>query len=272
MGTNSVAVITGASAGIGRAFARRLASDGYEPVLVARDSARLEELAGELRSAGGLSRVVPTDLSAPADLHALEELLSSEDVDLLVNNAGFGNARFASFSETPPDESERMIAVHITALTRLTRAALPGMLARNRGAIINVSSLSSFMVPRVPVYSGTKAYVTAFTIGLQPDISGTNVKVQALCPGWTLTEFHDRVGLHRQRDLGVPEEWWMTAEDCVAASLAGLQRGELVCVPGLEDDSLLRDWLNACNTVANTAQRRAQPASRYLAAEPAGTG
>lgn len=259
-----LAVVTGATAGIGRAFAERLARDGYDLLLVARDPERLRQTSEDLSSAHGVEASSHVgDLADPAALRVLESILRERVPDILVNNAGFGIPGGASFEQIDPDEIERMIQVHCVALSRLTRAVLPGMVERGTGDVINLSSLSSFMIPRVPVYSGTKAYVTAFTIGLLPLVQGTQVRLQALCPGWTITEFHQRMGMDRYQDLGVPREWWMTAEDLVEASLAGLQRREVVCVPGLEDDALVEGWLTAARLVADTAQRSAAPASRY---------
>ncbi|MHB8572320.1 MAG: SDR family NAD(P)-dependent oxidoreductase [Candidatus Dormibacteria bacterium] len=266
-GARPLAVITGATAGIGLAFAERLAGQGHDLVLAARDEGRLTEVAGRLSREHGIeTQIHSVDLADRDQTRTFAARVTQYGAAILINNAGFGTAGGLGFLEQNPDDIEDMIAVHNAALTRLSHAALPGMIERGRGAVINVASLSGFMVPRAPVYSASKAFVIALTFALQPLVVDTEVTVQALCPGWTLTEFHDRMGVHRQRDLGVPEDWWMTAEDLVDASLAGLQMGEVICVPGLNDQSLVGQWLTSAFAVADSAQRNAIPADRYRAA------
>jgi len=229
-GTRRRALVTGASSGIGRAFAQRLAGDGHDLIIVARDRQRLDVLAGELRDAHSVQvEVLPADLTEAAELRVVERVVADADLDLLVNNAGFGTV--GRFAELDADREESEIHLNIVALARLTRAALPGMLQRRGGGIINVSSLAAFQpAPYNATYGATKAYVNSFTEALAEEVRGTGVRVQALCPGFTRTEFQERAGVDVSR---VPSFAWMTPEDVVAASLAGLERGEVVCVAGL---------------------------------------
>lgn len=241
--TRPRALITGASAGIGMAFARRLAADGYDLVIVARRRARLDELCAQLESEHGVRvEALSADLTHAEGLHAVEHRLESDQaLEMLVNNAGFGG--YMPFVMLPAEQAEELIRVHVLALTRLTRAALPGMIARGKGAIINVSSrlsfsgsLSSPPLPKRAVYAASKAYINTFTEILSDELKGTGVQVQALCPGIVRTEFHEVVGADMSR---VPPGSFMSPEDLVQGSLAGLKLGEVICVPALEETQLL---------------------------------
>ena len=240
------ALVTGASSGIGAAFATRLARDGRDLVLVARRLDRLEESAKELRERFdcGVS-VVAADLTQPSELRKVEEQVASDEaLDLLVNNAGFGTiGRFATLD---PDREEEEVRLNIIALQRLTRAALPGMIARKRGGIINVSSMAGLQPggPSNATYSATKAFVNSFTEALHEELRGSGVQVQALCPGFTRTEFQDVAGVNTS-DL--PSIAWMSAEAVVEASIAGLGRGDVILVPGFGNRFLA--------TLAGTAPR-----------------
>jgi len=243
------AVVTGASSGIGRAFAERLARDGYDLLLVARRQDRLESLAASLGPRESVSaEAFPADLTDPGELRALEERIAGDAaIDLLVNNAGFGG--YAPFADLDPERAEELIRLQVTAVTRLTRAALPGMIARGRGAIVNVSSRLAFSaampsppLPKRAVYAATKAYVNAFSRILADEVAGTGVRVQALCPGVVRTEFHTVQGLDPSKfPFGI-----MSPEDVVAASLAGLAKNEVICIPPLEDAALLEDVEESC--------------------------
>jgi hypothetical protein len=237
--------VTGASSGIGAAFARRLARDGRDLVLVARTLDRLEDLAEELKGHHGRAvEVIAADLTQPSDLRKVEERVASDDsLDLLVNNAGFGTA--GRFVTLDADREEEEVRLNVIALQRLTRAALPGMMKRKRGAIINVSSMAALQPgPCNATYSATKAFVNSFTEALYEELRGTGVQVQALCPGFTRTEFQQRAGINTS-DL--PTFAWMSAEAVVDASLAGLDRGDVVLIPGFGNRVLA--------TVAVTAPR-----------------
>jgi uncharacterized protein len=229
-----LAAITGASAGLGAVFARKLAARGYDLLLIARRGDRLSELGGELQRAHGIAaEVLAADLSAPDDVRRVAQRLAAEPrLALLVNNAGFGTK--GVFVDTPIEEQERMHRVHIDALLQLTHAALGGMVARRAGGIVNVSSVAAFMRSRGSVsYCATKAWINAFTEGLYLELhaAGSPVTVQALCPGFTYTEFHDAAKMDRGT---VPKWMWLSAETVVDASLAGLDRGKLFVVPGWE--------------------------------------
>jgi len=232
-GARGTALVTGASSGIGAAFARALAGRGYDLILVARRSERLERLAEELKATCGVSvEVMSADLAADGDLAAVEQRVSAErSIELLVNNAGFGTR--GRFFEVELESQDRMHRLHVLATMRLTHAALPGMVARASGAVINVSSVAAFTAtPGNVSYCATKAWMNYFTeaLGLELAAAGSRVKVQALCPGFTYTEFHDVMGVDRKV---IPRSWWMPVEKVVEASLRGLDRGKLVVVPGL---------------------------------------
>ena len=226
------ALVTGASAGIGREFCRQLAVRGLDLVLVAPDAARLDALAKELGSAHGVRvEALPADLTRDADVDRVVERAANDPaLTLVVNNAGFGTV--GSLAAAPPAQQEAMLRLHVLAPMRLTRAALPGMLSRRRGGIINVSSVAGFIYsPGNVNYCASKAYLTTFTEGLALETAGTGVTVQALCPGFTHTEFHQRMGPDSRRR---PRFMWLTAEGVVRASLRQLDRGgPVVCVPGL---------------------------------------
>ena len=224
------ALVTGASAGIGEAFARALAAQQHDLVLVARRGDRLEALAKELSERHHVAASPHVaDLSEDAELSELAESLAQDPPDLLVNNAGFGT--MGAFAELDPERELEEIRLNVLALVRLTRAVLPGMLARGRGGIVNVSSLAGESAgPFTATYAATKAYVTRFSESLHEEVRGTGVVVQALLPGFTRTEFQEVAGV----DPGsVPGFAWMAPEQVVAASLAALRRGDVICIPGL---------------------------------------
>jgi short-subunit dehydrogenase len=222
-----LALVTGASSGIGAVFARQLARQGYGLILVARRRERLEQIAAEL----GGAEVLPADLSRDEDLCAVEERIATElRLEMLVNNAGFGT--LGRFFQTDVASQVAMHRVHIMATMRLTHAALPGMVQRGKGAVINVSSVAAFgSSPGSASYSATKAWINSFTEGVDLDLKsiGSPVKVQALCPGFTYSEFHDVAHIDRRT---IPAWMWMKAEDVVDASLEGLAAGKLIVIPG----------------------------------------
>lgn len=238
-GETRTALITGASSGIGSAFARQLAAQGYDPILVARREQRLAALAAELQSHYPITaEVLAADLANLADIERVERRIAElERLDLLINNAGFGAP--GSFAEVDLGTQLDMINVHVIASVRLCRAALPGMITRHCGAIINVSSMAGLVpIPGSATYSASKAYLNVFSEALQAELRGTGVKVQSLCPGFTHTGFHDTPehrGFHRSR---IPEAMWMSAEEVAAQSLSALDRRQVVFVPGFKNQLL----------------------------------
>jgi short-subunit dehydrogenase len=240
MGT---AIVTGASAGIGAVFARRLAEQGSDVVLVARRGERIEALAAELTAAHGVrAEALVADLAHPGDLDRVAQRVAADDVAMLVNNAGISG--YGAFAEVPPGVVAKVIAVNVTAPALLARAALPGMLARAEGAIVNVASILAFAASLPPdpmplrtVYAATKGFVVTFTRTLAAEVAGTPVRVQALCPGYTKTEFHMSTDGEPVQGTAPDDqpELAMLPEDVVQACLSGLELGEVVCVPGLAD-------------------------------------
>jgi short-subunit dehydrogenase len=223
------ALVTGASAGIGAAFAEALAARGSDLVLVARDTARLDQLAARLKSQHRIaSEVLTADLTTDDGVGAVEARLR-EPVDLLVNNAGFGTV--GKFAELPLDAELREIQLNVVALVRLCRAALEVMIERGSGGIINVASVAAFQpTPRNATYGATKAYVRSFSHSLHEEARGTGVRVTVLCPGFTKTEFQERAGIDSS---GVPGFMWQSAEEVAEAGLQANDRNRAECVPGI---------------------------------------
>lgn len=226
------ALVTGASAGLGAAFARKLAQRGYNLILVARREERLAKLRDELMSpSGGTVELVCADLSddlAVANLAAM--ILGRDDIEILVNNAGFGVQ--GPFYRADIEKNLAMIRVHVLATVRLTHAVLPQMIARNRGCVIQVSSLASFLTaPGAVSYCATKRYLNSFSLSLQAELQNTAIRIQALCPGFTYTEFHDVPDAKMDRSL-VPSFMWMQADRVVEISLRAMERRKVICVPG----------------------------------------
>ena len=236
--SKGTALITGASTGIGAVYADRLAKRGYDLILVARNGSLLNEIAGSLAATTGRKvEAFPADLTNKSDLRKVEDRLKTDSsITLLVNNAGFGGV--ASLLDSKVDDMENMIDLNITALLRLTSAVLPGLVERQSGAIINISSIVA-LDPELlnGVYSGTKAFVLNFTQSLHKEVSSKGVQVQAVLPGATASEFWDRAGIGGHQNL--PSQIVMSSEDMVDASLVAFDRKELVTIPALPN---VEDW------------------------------
>ena len=228
-----VAVITGPTSGLGAGYARRLARDGYDLVLVARDVHRLDELAGELRAAHGIAaETLPADLSKTADREAVAERLAA-GVRILVNNAGFGTS--GEFWTSDPALLQRQLDVNVTAVMHLTRAALPPMLSEAAGTVINIASVAGLLSGRGSTYSASKAWVVSFSEGLANGLAGTGVGVHAVCPGFVRTEFHQRAGIEM---ASIPDWMWLTVDGVVDESLTDIAKGRVISVPGLQYKAL----------------------------------
>lgn len=223
-----VALITGASSGIGAEFARQLAASGFDLILTARRKEPMDQLASKLSVR---CEVIPIDLNDPAARSMLAARLSNERrLELLVNNAGFGSK--GRFWEASLDSQKSMHQVHVNATVELTHAALKVMVARGRGGVINVASVAAFTrSPAGVSYCSTKAWMLAFSETLEVELLGakSEVCVQVLCPGFTYSEFHDTLGVSRD---AVPKWLWMKAEDVVRESLRGLKQRKAVVIPG----------------------------------------
>jgi short-subunit dehydrogenase len=230
---SDTALITGASSGIGATFARQLAVKGYSLILIARRQDRLASIADELQQTHSVSvETLVADLSNLSDIEKVEKRIRGlQNLSTLVNNAGFGVT--GNFSETDPVKQIDMINVHIIASVRLCRVALPGMIARHQGTIINVASTAAFVpIPGHIMYNATKAYLVFFSEALQAELTATGVNVQALCPGFTYTEFHDTSEFKNFNRFRIPKLLWMSAEDVVSRSLKASKRNQTVYIPG----------------------------------------
>ena len=237
----TTALITGGTTGIGRAFADKFAALGYDLVLVARGRERLDAAAEQLRERSGEQGADPirvetlsADLATVEGRSAVEARLGEKDrpIDILVNNAGFGLNR--SFRDGSVEDEERMIDVHILAVMRLTHAALPGMVLRGKGSVINIGSAAAF-VPR-GTYSASKAWVVSFSETVAAELNGTGVRCMALCPGFTHTEFHERADVDTAT---IPSWMWLNAPEVVDTAIADLRKGLTVSVPGVQYKLLL---------------------------------
>ncbi len=233
MEARRTAVVTGASSGIGAAYARRLAVQGRDLVLVARREQQLVALARELGERHGVAaEPLAADLADAAGVARVEARIAAlPSLDLLVNAAGFGTV--GRFARVDMARQLEMIQLHVVAAVRLARAALPGMLERGRGAIINVASTVAFLpLPGNVTYAGTKAFLVAFSKTLQEEVKGTGVRVQAVCPGFTYSGFHDTAEYAHFSRKRIPGVLWMTADAVAAGSLKALSRGSVVYIPG----------------------------------------
>jgi short-subunit dehydrogenase len=258
------AVVTGASAGLGRIYADRLARRGYDLILIARRGDRLDAAATELHSSHGVAvKTIVADLGAAADLDAVVKTIAGDaSITMLVNNAGVST--FGPVATTSAADLLTMLNVNITALARLSQAVLPGFKQRNRGALVNIGSVLGYhSLPMSSVYSGTKAFVLQFTRGLQDEVAGTDVRVQLVTPAATATDIWELAGLPLSN---LDPATVMLAEQCVDAALAGLDLGEAISSPSLEDAGLFKIYDDARGKLFGGGQT-GKVASRYAAKE-----
>lgn len=257
-----LALITGASAGIGQSFAEQLAAAGHDLIVVARRRDRLEALAERLGAAHQSKvEVLVADLASDAGIDAVAARAAAAPLDLVVNNAGIGGYR--RFVELDPKVADALVSLHIRAVVQVTRAALPGMVERKRGGVINVSSLLAFsgaskedFFPKRAVYAGAKAFLVTFTQALANELTDTGVRVQVCLPGVIKTEFHEVQGMDLSK---MPR---MSPDDLARASLAGLRLGEVVCVPALED-ATAPQRIDEANRAVLQVSRSTTIAARY---------
>ena len=230
---NNIALITGATSGIGESFTRLLASNRYDIVLVARDVPRLQERAQGLESKYGIkTHVIQADLATDEGCLAIEKYIAENQVDVLVNNAGFGTSK--AFTMSTLEVEQQLLDVLVRTPMRLMHVALPLMKARNNGIIINVSSVAGYIAGGT--YSASKSYLTVLSESLNTELSATNVKVSALCPGFTRTEFHQRGKMSMK---GLPNFMWLNSDRLVEQSWRDALKGKAVSVPGWQYKLLL---------------------------------
>jgi len=259
----ATAVVTGASSGIGRSYAERLASDGMDLMLIARRAHRLDEVKRDLVGKGVDVRTIVADLGRTEDLQRLGAQLSTLQIDLLVNNAGL--AHYMPFAELPDSRARELVDVNALAPVLLTRAVLPGMIERRRGAIINVASLLAFsgtarapQLPKRALYAATKSFLVTFTEILAAEVADAEVKVQVVCPGVVRSEFHSRQGMDLSQ---IPR---MEPDQIVSASLSDLERGVVVSIPALPDESA-KARLDEAAAALLAVARSTELAPRYRA-------
>jgi len=258
--SKGLAVITGASSGIGAVYANRLAQRGYDLLLVARSRERMADLAKKLKgNTGSKVETLVADLTDSNDLVRLERILREDSrITLLVNNAGVGAT--APLLNSDIDDMSRMIALNVDALTRLTYAVVPGFVKRGAGVIVNIASVVA-VAPELlnGVYGGTKAFVLGFSQSLRHELANTGVKVQVVLPGATATNFWNTAGMPVEH---LPQEIVMPVEDMVDAALAGFDQGEFVTIPALPDSGQWQSY-EAARQVLMPNLSRAEPAARY---------
>jgi uncharacterized protein len=257
------ALVTGPATGIGRAFADKLALEGYDLVLVSLDEARLKEVAADITRTHGVEcEVLAADLTDAAELARVEERFRTGPIELLVNNAGFGQKK--PFWENPVEVEEKQLDLLVRVVLRLTHAAVQPMIERGSGAVINVSSVAGFLQRNI--YSAHKSWVTTFSAGLATGLHAQGVAVMALCPGFVHTEFHERMGMDKSL---IPSFMWLDADELVAAAWKDLQRGKAISIPSRRYKLLMiaarftpRALIARISTVGLDGRRPASSAAR----------
>lgn len=260
-GKPGTAIVTGASAGIGKVYAERLAARGHDLVLVARREDRLRQIGADLQNRFRISvDILVADLSEPAGVSSVVDRIGRDpSISMLVNNAGFSTLK--PLTETPDAIISSMIALNVTALTSLSKAALVAFKAKGSGTLINIGSGAGFApYPAIPVYGPTKAYIFLLTQSLQKEVEGTDVRVQLVLPGAVVSEGWEVAGGGALEPL--PQGIVMSTEDCVDAALTGLDQGELLTAPSLHDETLLLDHVALAGRLMQS-MFDAQPAARY---------
>jgi short-subunit dehydrogenase len=255
------AVITGASSGIGKVYADRLASRGYDLILVARRADRLRKIGEDLQARYQIKvQSLVADLTQPSDLSdTVRRVIADTSITLLVNNAGIGAV--GPIAQTSRETLTSIVALNITAVSALTTAVLPGFLSRGSGTIINIGSVRGYASQLiVPIYGATKAYVAQFTRALQKQVAGTNIRVQLVTPTNTVSENWSRMALPLAKDNPAAI---MSTEDCVDAALRGLDMGEEITIPSLQDNGPLEDFEETSEALFQATQISGQPAPRY---------
>jgi short-subunit dehydrogenase len=232
MNGKPTALITGATSGIGAEYARSLASDGYNLIITGRREEKIKAFANKLsQSNESVIEVFLVELSDAIQVENFIESIKGRDINLLVNNAGFGSTTF--FYHEPLEIQEKMISAHILAHTKITYAFLPQMIEKGAGVIINVSSAGAFLPsPKTAVYSGTKAFLRAFTESLHMELAGTGVQVQVVCPGLTRTDMHVKLGIPEDRIVDWGPFQWISPQEVVACSMRCLKKKKVLCIPG----------------------------------------
>ena len=230
--SNKTAVITGATSGIGTAFAEKFAELGYELVITGRRKDTIEAIAAQMREKYGVNvEVILAELSKKEGIQKVVERIKGREIEILVNNAGFGVNSLYQVSDLAV--MEQLAKVNVLAPMELIHAVLPGMVERGSGTIINISSESVYIiVPKNAVYSGAKAFLKSFTEGLHLDLMDTGVRVMAVCPGLTHTDFHEKMGMNKSRQTDRGQIKWMSPENVVEAALKDLEKGKVICIPG----------------------------------------
>ena len=254
------AVVTGASAGIGKVYAERLAKKGYDLLLVARRAERLDAIARELTQFGGQVKTHVADLADAVQLETVAKAIAAEDqITLLVNNAGTNFV--GTLDSMTVDQMNTLIKVNVVALTRLAMAVLPGFKSRNHGALVNIGSVLGFEgTPYTPIYGATKAYVQNLSKALQAELASTNVVVQLVTPAATVSEIWDLQGFPLSN---VDPNIVMSTEDMVDAALAGLERKEQVTAPSVQDNDAVTKYFDAGSALFAASQQTGKPAPRY---------